>query len=117
MRWWSGRFSALFKPNEVNSRKWVVFKSKFISSQSKAFKFVSSDAYFKPYAIDITDRYECVVESGIVACIGCCSLLTAEQVSYVFSEFRGYAVFGFGDCIEWAFEITQSLGRCVFGFG
>ena len=76
MRWWSRRFSTLFKEDEINSREWVVFESKFLSSQSKVFEFVSSDAYFKPYAINVADRYQCIVKSSIVACIGCSSFLT-----------------------------------------
>ena len=75
-RWWSRRFSTLFKEDEINSREWVVFESEFLSSQSKAFEFVSSDAYFKPYAINVADRYQCIVKSSIVACIGCSSFLT-----------------------------------------
>jgi len=57
MRWWSGWYSSLFKENEVNSREWVILESEFALSQSKAFKFVFSEVYFKPYAIDVTDRY------------------------------------------------------------
>jgi len=106
----------LFKRNEVYARQWVVFESEFILSQSKAFKFVSSDVYFKPYTINVTNQYQCVVESGIVACIGCSSLLAAEQVLYVFGKFSRYAVFGFGDCVEWAFEIAQSFWGNVVGF-
>jgi len=56
----------------------VVFESEFISSQSKAFKLVSSDMYFKPYAIDIADRYQCIIKSSVVACVEGSSLLTAE---------------------------------------
>jgi len=70
--------STLFKENEVNPRKQVVLESEFTLSQSKAFKFVFSDAYFKPYAVDITDRYQCVVESSIVAHIRCSSILASK---------------------------------------
>ena len=94
----------------------MVLESKFASSQLKAFKFVSSDTYFEPYTIDITDRYQCIVESSIVACVGCSSLLTTKQVSYIFGEFSRYAVFRFGDCVEWAFEIAQCFWGNVVGF-
>jgi len=56
-RWWSGWYSSLFKKDEVNPREWVIFKSEFVLSQLKTFKFVFLDAYFKPYAIDIADRH------------------------------------------------------------
>ena len=115
-RWWSSWFSTLFKENEVNPRKWVIFESEFASSQSKAFKFVFLDAYFKPYAIDVTDRYQRIVESSIVACVRCSGILASKQVSYVFSKLSRYAVFWFGNCIEWAFEITQCFGGGVVRF-
>jgi len=117
MRWWSSWFPTLFEKNEVNPQKWVVLESKFVSSQLKAFKFVFLDAYFKPYAIDITDRYQCIVESSIVAHIGCSGILTSKQVSYTFGKFSRYTVFWFGDHFEWAFEITQCFRGGVLGFG
>jgi len=94
----------------------VVLESKFVSSQLKAFEFVFLDTYFEPYAIDVADRYQCVVKSSIVTCIGCSSILASKQVSYVFGEFSRYTVLQFRNCIEWAFEVTQCFGGGVIGF-
>jgi len=78
VRWWLRGFSTLFEQNEVDSREGMVLESKFASSQSKAFEFVFSDMYFKPYAVNVTDRYQCVVKLGVVACVGCSGILTSE---------------------------------------
>ena len=116
-RWWSSWFSTLFKKDEVDSRERVVLESKFASSQLKAFKFILSDAYFKPYAIDVADRYQCIVKPCVVTCIRCSGILASKQVLYVLSKFSRYAVFWFRNHVEWTLEISQCFGGNVIVFG
>jgi len=82
----------VIKQVKVNSRERVVLESKFGLSQLETFKFVFSEVYFKPYAINIADQYKHIIKPCIVASIGCSTLLSSKQVLDFFCKLSRYTV-------------------------